>query len=270
MPQSSLSSFGGMLRIGEKEYSVKGRTYRKIFEHNAWWISECFCPVIELRRFLLLHPEFNSKDFILMWLKTSRKTMLVNEELHNKISSTFASRKFDIWQACRDDGLQMNELDGFLDGLPLDELSQFFTEADRKMAIANGVDEFSFLATCFGQVPSEPVQGKSVESMIAQLCVRNHTRMDLNLVLDSTPSMMKTLFTDPDQLVDDIEAERVLHKNDKLGQKRLSRVYDSLALNMTEGFRIDHYRPKVNTQKTPIAQKEQEKEPAKKKPKKSK
>jgi len=240
---SALSSFGGTLRIGDSEYPVKGRSYRKIFQQSDWWISECFCPVIELRRFLLLYPGFNDPEFIEKWLRTSKREMLVNPDLQKKIMSTIAGRRFDVWHSCNDDGLTFKELDEHLDSLNPKELREFFQEADRKMASANFVDEFHFLATCFRQVPEPPnPSGKGVESMIASLCVKNQNRIDLNTVLDSTPSALKVLFTDPDQLVDDISAERALHPQDKLGQKRFGRIYRNLALNMAEGKRIDEYR----------------------------
>ena len=243
MAISALSSFGGTLKIGDSEYPVRGRTYRKIFQQADWWISECFCPVIELRRFLILYPSFNDVEFIEKWLRISKQTMLVDPELQAKIMSTVSGRRFDIWHACCDDGLTFREIDEHLSSLTPRELLDFFREADRKMASANFVDEFHFLATCFRQVPEPPsLSGKSAESMIANLCIRSKDRIDLNTILDSTPGAMKVLFTDPEILVDDISAERSLHPNDKLGQRRFGRVYVSLAKNISEGKRIDEYR----------------------------
>lgn len=243
MTISALSSFGGTLRIGNSEYPVKGRTYRKIFQQSDWWISECFCPVIELRRFLLLYPAFNDVEFIEKWLRTSKTEMLVNADLSRKIMGTLAGRRFDVWHSCNDDGLTFLELDEHLDSLGPLELREFFEEADRKMASANFVDEFHFLATCFRQIPEPPrFSGKSVESMIANLCIKSQHRIDLNTILDSTPSALKVLFTDPDQLIDDLQAERALNPNDKLGQKRFGSVYRNAARNMADGLRIDEYR----------------------------
>lgn len=157
--------------------------------------------------------------------------------------STLAGRRFDVWHSCNDDGLTFRELDEHLDSLGPQELREFFQEADRKMASANFVDEFHFLATCFRQVPEPPnPSGKGVESMIASLCIKNQNRIDLKTVLDSTPAAMKVLFTDPDLLVDDISAERTLHPADKLGQRRFARVYSGLAKNIADGLRIDEYR----------------------------
>ena len=243
MTISALSSFGGTLRIGNSEYPVKGRSYRKIFQQTDWWISECFCTVIELRRFLTLYPGFNDVDFIERWLRTAKTEMLVNPDLQRKIMGTLAGRRFDVWHSCNDDGLTFKELDEHLDSLGPLELREFFHEADRKMASANFVDEFHFLATCFRQIPEPPNHsGKGVESMIASLCIKSERRIDLKTVLDSTPSALKVLFYDPDSLIDDLQAERSLNPNDKLGQRRFGNVYKNISKNLFDGLRIDEYR----------------------------
>lgn len=244
MSLSNLASFGGMLKINGKEYSVKGRTYRKIAEQQSWWISQCFCPITELRSFLYSHPSFLDKDFILQWLKTGRRENIVDLDLQQRVMSTFSARRFDIWQACRDDGLKIEEIDEHLDALDNQQLAEFFEEADRKMSIANGIGEFDFLANCHKTVPVPNGKSRSIEAMIAQVCVRNKNRMSLEEVLDSTPEMLKVLFEEPENLIDDAEAERALHPNDKVGRRRFEKIYENMAANISSGQRIDAPRPK--------------------------
>lgn len=246
MPLSTLGAFGGILRICDRDYPVKGRSYRKIAEQQAWWVSQCFCPITELRRFLYTYPEFSRKDFVEKWIRTSRKEMVLEKDLQSKACATFEFRRFDIWQACRDGGLTLQALDDHLDSLTAKQAVAFFEEADRKMAIANGVDEFDYLASCFSISPSGGGGSKkTVESMIAQICVHAKEKMPLDSVLDATPAMMRTLFEDPEKLIDDSVAEKSLHPRDKIGQKRFSKIYEQMAENIVDGHRIDHYRPKV-------------------------
>lgn len=234
-----------MLKINGKEYPVKGRTYRKIAEQQSWWVSQCFCPVTELRSFLYSHSAFSEKDFVSRWLKASRTENVANQDLQNKIMSTFAARRFDIWQACRDGGLRIEEIDEHLDSLDNQQLSEFFEDADRKMAIANGVGEFDFLFNCYKATPVSTGKTKSVEAMIAQICVRNKNRMPLDEVLDSTPAMLAILFEDPDVYVQDPEA----NPNDTIGKKIAAKLYERMSLNLIENKRIDAIRPKEPKEK---------------------
>lgn len=244
MSLANVAAFGGTLKIGGKEYTVRGRTYRKIAEQQSWWLSQCFCPITELRRFLYSNSLFLEKDFIEKWLKIGRKSLITNTDVQREILSTFSARRFDIWQSCREDGLRLEELDDHLDSMSGLEIADFLEEADLKMSIANGVGELDYLTHCYSRNPSGGGTGRPVESMIAQVCVRNKNRMSLEEVLDSTPAALRTIFEDPETMVDDAEAERSLHPNDKLGQKRFSRIYESMADNIVEGRRIDSERPK--------------------------
>lgn len=245
MSLSNLASFGGMLKIHGKEYPVKGRTYRKIAEQQSWWVSQCFCPVTELRSFLYSHSQFSEKDFVSKWLKTARLENVASSDLQNKVMSTFAARRFDIWQACRDGGLKIEEIDEHLDTLDNAQLIAFFEDADRKMAIANGVGEFDFLFNCYKSTPVSTGKSRSIENMIAQVCVRNKNRMPLDEVLDSTPAMLAILFEDPDAYVQDPDA----NPNDTIGQKIAKKLFSRMADNLIEGKRIDAIRPKEPKEK---------------------
>lgn len=133
------AAFGGFLRIGGKEYAVRGRTYRKISELTSWYISECWCPIAELRMFTQIYPDFANQEFNEQWLKKARQTLFCNPGTKQRLESTLTTRRFEIWQACRDDGLTFEVLDEHLDCLSFSNLNHFLSEADRKLAIANEI-----------------------------------------------------------------------------------------------------------------------------------
>lgn len=242
MSFASCGAFGGTLKINGKEYSVRGRTYGKIAEQINWWKAECFCPIVELRLLLGAHPEFMDEDFVFRWLKVTKEAMFSDDELQNKALSTFSARRFDIWQACSEDGLRLEDIDEFLDYMTGEELRSFFEEADKKMALANGVREIEYLANCFSMAPSKPKAGGSIEAMLAQACVHSKNRLQIHEILNCTPAAIRTLFQDPEAINANAVLDGPVHPNDKQGQKRFAKVLRNAALNIVEGRRIDAYR----------------------------
>lgn len=257
MSLADCGAFGGTLRIGDREYAVRGRTYRKIAEQINWWKSECFDPVVELRLLISVYPEIGSEDFVLQWLKTSKQAMFMDSGLQSRVLSTFSARRFDVWQSCRDDGLRLEDLDAFLDEMDGTQLREFFDEADKKMALANGVGELEYLDGCFSRTPSKPGQGGSVEAMLSQACVHSKSRIQIHEILDCTPAAIRTLFQDPDAINANSALDGPIHPNDKIGQKRITKVLSDAAKNIIEGKRIDAYReseekPKKEREQKPL------------------
>lgn len=255
MSLADCGAFGGTLKIGNREYIVRGRTYRKIAEQINWWISECFCPVIELRLLLSSYPDIGTEGFILAWLKASRTAMFSESELQARVLSTFSARRFDIWQSCRDDGLRLEDLDFFLDELDGPRLQEFFEEADKKMALANGVSELEYLANCFSRPPSSPGRGGSVDAMLSQACVHSKNRIQIHELLDCTPAAIRTLFQEPESINANAVLDAPVHPNDKIGQKRVTKVLSDAAKNIIEGKRIDAYREPAEKPKKERVQK---------------
>lgn len=238
------ASFGGTLKIGSKEFAVRGRTYRKIAELASWYLSECFCPISELRFFIQAHTDFAVQEFCDGWIKKTRQTLFCDPDTKRRLESTLSARRFEIWQACRDDGLTFDSLDEHLDSLSFYDLNRFLFEADRKMAIANGVDELSYLATCMRiSILAVNDAGSTIESMLSRLCVKNERRWSVQEILDSTPAMLGDLFCDPDMLTNDAQQEAEAEKNsDAIMTKMASVTYRNMALNVLEKKRIDAER----------------------------
>ena len=251
-------AFGGFLKIGQKEYAVRGRTYRKIAELAAWYVRSCFCPITELRTFINSYPDFATLDFCVAWLMKARRTLFCDPGTKRRLESTLTARRFEIWQACEKDGLTFEVLDEHLDGLEHQELGQFLLEADRALAIANGVDELSYLATCMRMlVLSESDDTSTIEGMLARLCVKAEKRWPLQDILDCTPAMLGTLFNDPERLTNDAAQEyAAAEKMDIIVMKMTERTYQKMAANILEKQRVDAERPqdrenaKKNRQKT--------------------
>lgn len=264
MSLADCGAFGGTLKINGKEYVVRGRTYRKIAEQINWWISECFCPVVELRLLLAAYPDIGDEDFVLKWLKTARQTMFSEDELQSRVLSTFSARRFDVWQACKEDGLRPEDLDAFLDEMSGEQLREFFEEADKKMALANGVSELEYLSNCFSRPSSKPGQGGSIDAMLSQACVHSKNRIQIHELLDCTPAAIRTLFQDPETINANSILDGPVHPNDKIGQKRISKVLSDAAKNIIEGRRIDAYRESAEKPK-----KEREQKPLGPQPKKN-
>jgi len=237
-----MSAFGGTIKIGNKEYAVRGRTYKKISEQDNWWKSQCFCPIKELRILLSKNEHLKNHEFAADWLKATKRVMFSEKELISRILSSASAKRFDIWQACREDGLTLECLDAFLDELDNESLHDFLDDADKKMALANGVGELEYLEHCFSKTIPAPSISSPIEAMIAQACVRNKNRILLTEIMDSTPEAVRTLFEDPEIMGINHASEEGLSSGDTVAKKRLDSICDNAARNLIEGKRIDSWR----------------------------
>ena len=250
-----LTDFGGVIEINGREAVVRPLTYRRICEQSSWALSESMCPVTELRIFLTKRKAFRDPDFAKDWIKIGRRSLFFDNNLQHMLHSSIYGRMFDIWQATSASGITQKDIRQHLENLDGIEAARFFGKIYAMIAIANNAAEISHLSHATRMTP---VGGKGIgiELFFAKMCGSEKSPMDLDALLDSTPSQIRTITTSTEEkmafaFADDVAEEMsAVAVNDIINERRYNKIYTGMAKNLLEGKRIDTDRPKPVTPST--------------------
>ncbi len=231
------ANFGGFVRLGPKTIPVTGRTLRKIAEFESYWISLGIPWKKTLLNLLRKAPHLATEDFVNKWMIAFRKSFFSKAAiLKFRLSSeSILGLRFEIWQCCRDQ-YSLEEIDDFLDAMTREELIRFSEDIDQKIDLAGGSSSDGNLSEILRLLPKQSGANPdhTTESMIATL-IKHKMIGSPSDILDSTPSQISGMLTDPDKLEDDLMLETMVPENGPEAKRNL-RLYQETSKELLASF----------------------------------
>lgn len=224
------AGFGGFIKIGCREIPVTGKTFKKIAEFEAYWLSLCLCWEKSLLSLLKESPKFATKEFLVRWMVSFRRSFYgKSPELKAKFARrSILALRFEAWQCCREH-MTLEEIDDMFDQMTKQQVIKFAIDMDKKIEIASGgnheikITELLRLSTkSSGSNPDH-----TNESMIANLVKQKLIGSPME-ILDLTPTQLSAMLTDPDKLEDDLALELMIPEGEPEAKRNL-RYYEEAA-----------------------------------------